>query len=817
MMNKLLSIACGLLCISCANAQVRQAPAYPLITHDPYFSIWSTSDTLNAATTSHWTGANQSLNGILSVDGKLYNFLGKVEKVYNTIIPAGDETNYTVKYTESKPADGWETASFKDADWKTGAAPFGFEKGDAKTQWRTDNIWTRRTFNLDKVSANKLYLKLNHDENVEVYLNGKQVYSKVGWTDSFIYIPISKDLLKTGENILAIHCVNLTGGRWLDAGLVAEPEADNAANITEAKQTGLKFNATQTIYEFTCGTANLTLTFTSPLLMNNLDLLARPVSYISAKVSANDGNEHQVKLYFGASSTVATHIPFQLVKGVEYSRDGLNILKAGTIEQPMLKRTGDNVRIDWGYMYVGVPEQAKAIQTVSTELDALKILTANTDAAATDLTGKKLVLNTLIPLGTVGKTAKEQFILMGYDDMFSVQYFGNNLRPWWNNNGTETIEHQMALAAQQYAEVVKQCEAFDTQLYNTALKSGGEAYANLCKIAYRQTISAHKLAKSPEGEILFLSKENYSNGSINTVDITYPSAPLFLIYNTELLKGMMNGIFYYSESGRWTKPFASHDLGTYPIANGQTYGEDMPIEESGNMLILSAAIAKADGNAEYAKKHWKTLTIWAEYLSKEGFDPANQLSSDDFSGHLARNANLSVKAIEALGSYGMLANMLGDKTTGKKYETMAKDMAKRWMKAADAGDHYALTFDNKNTWSQKYNMVWDKVLGLNLFPKTVYKKEIDFYLTKQNKYGLPLDSRETYTKSDWVTWSATLADNQKDFDALVAPMYKFAVETSDRSPLTDWHRTTNAQRMNFTARSVVGAYFIKILDDKFKK
>ncbi|MDX1983549.1 MAG: DUF4965 domain-containing protein, partial [Bryobacteraceae bacterium] len=504
----------------------------------------------------------------------------------------------------------------------------------------------------------------------------------------------------------------------------------------------------------------------------------------------------------------------------------LAVLRMGSSEQSILTKSGDDLRIDWGYFYLAIPPDQGSVETAGTRTKlrarfASTLTLPEEDALdwPVQISRDDTLIAATIDAGAVSAGPVTRWLMLAYDDMYSIEYFQRRLQPYWRRKGMGAAELLKA-AARDFPSLEERARKFDSELTRDLAAAGGPKYAALAVLAYRQALAAHKLAADADGTQLYFSKENFSNGCIATVDVTYPSAPMFLLLNPQLLKAMLKPVLDYASMPRWPWRYAPHDLGQYPLANGQVYGggesnEDrqMPVEESGNMLILLAALAEAEAATDFPRKYWPLLTKWAEYLKEKGLDPENQLNTDDFAGHMAHNTNLSLKAIAALASYARLADRLGHRDVASAYTALAKDMAGKWMRMAADGDHYRLAFDQPGTWSQKYNLVWDKLLDLNLFPAEVARKEIAYYRTKQNAYGLPLDNRSAYTKLDWILWTATLAETREDFEAIANPAYRFANETPTRVPLSDWYWTTDGRQRGFQARSVVGGIFVKMLED----
>lgn len=578
------------------------------------------------------------------------------------------------------------------------------------------------------------------------------------------------------------------------------------ASLPALPQKSLEVLPTRTIYTFEGEGVKLTLTFMTPSLPEDIDLLSRPITYLTYSFQAIDGKSHEASFQFSANGEIAVNERQQQVVAAPLKVGNLTTLRIGSKDQPVLGRRGDDVRIDWGYLHVG----SEASQVTGT-------LTAGTEGPVAADTVSAIITSSSFK---VNSKAVSRMVLLAYDDEYSIQYMKKDLRPYWRRNGWEAADLLKA-AAKDYESLQKRCEKFDNELMADLTKAGGEKYAKIGALAYRQCFAAGKFVADEKGQPLQFCKENHSNGCIGTSDVFYPMAPQFLLLGPSLAKSFVVPFMNYAVSERWKFPFAPHDLGTYPKANGQVYGDgergvnnQMPVEESGNLLLLMGAISQMEGNTKFADLYWPTLEKWAEYLKEKGFDPENQLCTDDFAGHLAHNVNLSVKAICGLGSFAKMCEMRGDKAKSEEYFKLARGFAERWVKEADDGDHYRLAFDKPGTWSQKYNLIWDRILGLKLFPASVAEKEMAYYRKIQNKYGLPLDNRKAYTKLDWITWTATLTQKRDDFEALVNPIFTFLNETPSRSPMTDWYRTQDATKVGFTARPVVGGVFAQLLYDK---
>jgi len=587
---------------------------------------------------------------------------------------------------------------------------------------------------------------------------------------------------------------------------------------------------TRTIYVFGCGGVEVTVTFMSPLLPDDLDVFSRPLTYLLVGARSETAAPHRVEVYADIGGEWATDTGDQAVVWNRQKVRGLDCMRIGTNEQRVLGRSGDNIRTDWGWCWLAVVADGRH-QTAVAEDPIMRAAWKDTGRLPEDddlrmprgAWHNYPKMAAAVDLGQVGAATTEATFIVAYEDIFALEWLNRRCRAYWQRDG-RGFDVMLKDAVTRRDELRQRCTAFDADLLARCERAGGAAYRDLCAASYRQSVAAHKLAADADGSPLFFSKENFSNGCIATVDVTYPSAPLFLLVNPNLLAGMVTPVLQYAASPRWRFPFAPHDLGTYPLANGQVYGggeeterDQMPVEECGNLLILVGAICRAKGSADYARSHWTVLAQWAGYLLGKGLDPDNQLCTDDFAGHLAHNTNLSLKSIIGLGCAARLAADLGHAAKAKAWRSAAETMAADWQRMAADGAQFRLTFDGPGTWSQKYNLVWDGLLELGLFPATVAQREIASYLGRQQTYGLPLDSRKTYTKNDWILWTATLAERDADFQALLKPVMHWLAEAPERVPMTDWYDTITGKQQGFQARSVVGGFFIKALKQAWAK
>jgi len=597
----------------------------------------------------------------------------------------------------------------------------------------------------------------------------------------------------------------------------------NIGNTQAMTQTQLEITPTQSRYTFQGGGVTLNVNFLSPVEATDIQRLSMPFGYIFAQAQSNDGNNHAVQLYFDISAEWAHGTDTTLVtwnsEQVGHSNGNLTALSVTPSSPQTLAETNDYP--SWGTAVWATNSQSNVSSQIGADAD-VRSLAVSQGTLNNSVDGNKpRAINDRWPvfafsynLGTVGGQANSPAVfVLGHVRQPAVSYLGNNVPSLWQSYWS-SWQAMLAFAYDDAGAALVRANGLDDSITAAATQANGVNYAALCSLALRQAFGGVELVGTSNAPWLFL-KEISSDGNVSTVDVVYPGMPVFYYTNPYLLRLLLDPILAYSESGGWPKTFCVHDLGShYPNATGHNDGneEDMPIEESANMLIMTAAYlhgASASDAKAYANAHYRILKQWADYLVPNTLDPANQNQTDDFTGFIAHSSNLALKGILGVGAMGQIASFAGNTGDAQYYSGQASGLIGQWVtKSQDSSNqHLKLAYGQDGTWSLKYNAFPDKLLGLNLVPTSVLQEEASWYRGKENQYGIPLDIRHSYTKADWEMWTAASTSDAGLRQFFVDSLFQFANTTSSRVPFTDWYDTVADTQNGFQARPVIGGLF----------
>eukprot|EP00933_Yihiella_yeosuensis_P016422 TRINITY_DN14041_c0_g2_i1.p1 TRINITY_DN14041_c0_g2~~TRINITY_DN14041_c0_g2_i1.p1 ORF type:complete len:515 (-),score=81.71 TRINITY_DN14041_c0_g2_i1:77-1570(-) len=421
-----------------------------------------------------------------------------------------------------------------------------------------------------------------------------------------------------------------------------------------------------------------------------------------------------------------------------------------------------------------------------------------------------------------GAVEKRNFML-AYDQVMSVRYFGTEMPPLWRAHWKDVasmLEESEKLREQDFVAA----QSFDSKLIENLTQVGGTDYATISSLVYRQVVGATQAVWNPVSKKPWaFMKEISSDGDVSTVDVVSPASPLFLYLYPEYLRLMTEPLLVYGNNGTkaygldtpYNLAWAPHHLGVWPICDLPAQRqEQMPVEESGNMLILLAGLFKEQKDVAYLKEYWPMLETWAKFIVDSLPDPGNQLCTDDFEGPSPHNVNLAVKGVVGLEAYANLVKAAGDIEQASRYKQVADKLALELARMADNGDHYGRQYNLKGSWSQKYNLMWQRMLGQSAFPTEFLAKEMTYYMKRlNNSCGVPLDDRHTYATVDHSYFTAAFG-TQEQFLAMSKALVNYANTTSTRIPLSDWYDTVSCKSVGFRARPVLGGIYAKVLVER---
>ena len=587
------------------------------------------------------------------------------------------------------------------------------------------------------------------------------------------------------------------------------------------QQTLLEVTPTRSRFHLQGGGIALVAEFFSPVEPGDLKRQSIPMSYIVLTVQSTDGKPHDVQLYADISGEWTSGDVSQAINWTPYADTSIRAWTVQLQNQQPLTEQGQLAA--WGSVLWAAPAtldlsyQSGQDIVVRGQFVSNGTLTNSNDTNYRAISNNWPVFAFCADLGHVGRQPVTVPLSIGQVRTPAVSYLGSNLQPLWTTYFASW--HDMAgFFHSDLTAARKRADSLDAKVSGDAQAAGGTAYAGLCAISLRQAYGGTELVAGPDGKPWAMLKEISSDGNVSTVDVVYPASPAWVYADPAYLGLLLEPLLAYAETGGWPKTFAEHDLGSaYPVASGHNNGaeEDMPAEESGNMLIMAAAYLKAapSGAASFASAHYKILKQWADYLVSSLPDLGFQNQTDDFAGPIAHSVNLAAKAIVAVAAMAQIATAAGNTADAARYAAQAKQFIGYWLTHAQdpSGKHLDLTYSGSGggdgTWGTTYNGYADRLLGTGLIPASVLAEQAAWYQTVRNEFGLPLQVPHSYAKSDWELFTAAWLSGYPIKQQLIDDVYAYANTTPSRVPFSDLYDTISSQQNAFQARPVQGGIF----------
>ncbi|OTA98868.1 hypothetical protein M426DRAFT_42491, partial [Hypoxylon sp. CI-4A] len=614
----------------------------------------------------------------------------------------------------------------------------------------------------------------------------------------------------------------------------------------------VRFDSQFSNFTFLAGPVIITASFFSPVTPKDICRTSIPLSYLTVSVQSNDGHPHHVQFYSDVNAQwIGLGNEFDIIKefhtgpvngnGTSNTTDSPSswILRP---RYPSLFAEANQIP-RWGnFSYSTSSHGASNFSYQSGSATSVRFGFINNRALNNDagsitrgFGNQEPVYAFAHDMGDVVETSVRYTI--GSIQSPSIRYLHkgglSNLAPWWEKCYGE-MHDMIRFHWNDFDTVAALGNEFESQLradnatgVAVPYVSEAESYYAIVALSARQVMGAYVLAVPPSDpnsssaeadtvEPLMFQKEISSNGNMNTVDVLYPAAPFFLYANPTLLKYILQPLCELQEGAFYPNTYSTHDIGAhFPLATGHVEGTDeyMPVENSGNFILMAYAYYKFTGDATWLTNHYSLLAQFAQYLIDFSLIPSAQLSTDDFAGELANQTNLAIKGIVGLQAMSSISRVVGVAEDAATFADKATSYYDQWEDLAidPSGKHTLLAYQWRSSWGLLYNVFFDKLLNMGLVDPGVYDMQSAWYATVSQTFGVPLDNRHHYTKSDWQIWTAATC-SRTTRRLFVNSLAYWLNETSTNLPFSDLYEVVGTGEYpllidHFSARPVVGGHF----------